>query len=571
MKELNKYTRTKQTMKKLIFIVFLSITFNLFSHNFNTEVYYGDELCQTVQNALISKSSLLSTSKFNKTFSDERAYKALDKILFQIGASRDRFIIQSCSNINNALAVQLGGVRYILYDPNFIEDVANDDDNSSWGQMFILAHEVGHHINNHSLDLLIADDLESETKRKQRQQELDADIFAAFVIAKLGGDYEEIVSVIKTISDNENDQKSTHPNLDKRLDAVKVGYNRGVSNNSQNFYNPTNLQTAEEYFNRALLNELKGNYDKAIYDYTKAINIDPFYYNAIYRRGITKREKEDYFGSIKDFTKLSDIYPDMYKPYSEIGSNYYDIGDYNSAVSFLTISIKKKDKAIKSGDFNNFNESDAENYHLTYYNRGQAYLKLRMYDEAYDDFSYIIYLQESFDKAYSQISQIYILRKEYYQALSSLNKAIEHNSTNSKNYFNRAVILGILHQLYLDDYDDSWGQKDKIEYLKNSFNFKISEIEDYNLAIKNNKNYAIAYRSRGIAYEFLADRISSNDEFLNFYLGISEKFKTFYNYSVKNNNESAYSFYNNSACNDWATAVSLGNVESEKWISEDCN
>jgi len=560
-------------MKKILFIISLLITYNIFSQTFNTETYYGDELCQTAQNALISKSSFVGSFKPNNTFSDENAYIALDKILFQIGASRDRFIIQSCSNINNALAVQLGGVRYILYDPNFIEEVANDVDNSSWGQMFILAHEVGHHINNHSLDLLIAEDLESETKHKQRQQELDADIFAAFVIARLGGDYEQIVSVIKTISDNENDQKSTHPNLDKRLKAVKVGYNRGVSNNSQNFYNPTNLQTAEEYFNRALLNELKGNYDKAIYDYTKAINIDPFYNNAIYRRGITKREKEDYFGSIKDLTKLSDIYNDMYKPYSEIGLNYYKIGDYNSAVSFLTISIEKKDKAIKSGDFNNFNEFDAENYHLTYYNRGQAYLKLRMYDEAYNDFSYVIYLQEGFDKAYSQISQIYILRKEYYQALSWINKAIEYNSTNSKNYFNRAVILDFLNQLYfsMDDYDDSWNQKDKIEYLKNSFNLKILEIENYNLAIKYNKNYAIAYRSRGIGDEFIADRISSNDEFLNFYLEISDEFKTFYNYSVKNNNESAYSFYNISACNDWSIAASLGNVESEKWISEDCN
>ena len=43
------------------------------------------------------------------------------------------------------------------------------------------------------------------------------------------------------------------------------------------------------------------------------------------------------------------------------------------------------------------------------------------------------------------------------------------------------------------------------------------------------------------------------------------------NVSVNQINESAYSFYNISACNDWSIAVSLGNVESEKWISEDCN
>lgn len=86
-------------MKKILFIISLLITYNIFSQTFNTETYYGDELCQTAQNALISKSSFVGSFKANNTFSDENAYIALDKILFQIGASRDRFIIQSCSNI----------------------------------------------------------------------------------------------------------------------------------------------------------------------------------------------------------------------------------------------------------------------------------------------------------------------------------------------------------------------------------------------------------------------------------------------------------------------------------------
>ena len=57
-------------MKNILFIISLLITYNLFSQTFNNEVYYGDELCQTAQNALISKSSFLSTSKSNKTFSN---------------------------------------------------------------------------------------------------------------------------------------------------------------------------------------------------------------------------------------------------------------------------------------------------------------------------------------------------------------------------------------------------------------------------------------------------------------------------------------------------------------------
>ena len=564
-------------MKKLLFILSFLIAFGSYSQTFNTEIYYGDELCAIAKKLLISKSSLANSSnanssKSNEAFSNEKAYLALDKILNTIGASRNRYLIQSCSNIDNALAVQLGGVRYILYDQYFMESVANDLNNSNWVQIFILAHEVGHHINYHTLDMLLYETIDSETEAKQREQELDADLFAAMVIARLGGSLEDIIEVIKNISTNESDLKSSHPNKEKRLNAVKIGYERGSSSNTSNFYKPTALQTAEEYYIRAISNELKGNYDKAIYDYNKAIEIDPFNNNAIYRRGITKREKGDYFGSIKDHTRLSDIYNNWHKPYSEIGKTYYQIGDYNSAVNFLTISIEKRDKAIESEDFNNFNESDAENFHLTYYNRGQAYLKLRMYDEAYNDFRTAIHFKEDFDRAYSQISQIYILRNEYDLALYWINKAIEYNPIRSKNYFNRAVILDLFHQSYWNEYDDSWNQEDKTEFLKNDLNTKIAEIEDYNLAIKYNKDYALAYRSRGLAYEYIANSIvSSNDELLDYYLELSEKFKIFYNNSVKTNNESAYSYYKFSACNDWLIASSLGNAESEKWVNEDCN
>ena len=110
-------------MKRSLFAILL-IPIIMYSQNFNTNLYYGDQLCEIAQGALKSnKSSLfpssLHTNKETKdSFSVVLANKALDKILFQIGASRDRFIIQACSNIKNALAVQLGGVRYILYDCN---------------------------------------------------------------------------------------------------------------------------------------------------------------------------------------------------------------------------------------------------------------------------------------------------------------------------------------------------------------------------------------------------------------------------------------------------------------------
>ena len=561
-------------MRKLLFLLFF-IPFLSFGQNFNTEIYYGSELCEIAQKYLNSNLSLSYASDQNNVnlnsannFSSELAYESLDKILFQIGASRDKFIIQPCSNISNAVATQLGGVRYILYDPIFMTKVSDNFENSNWGEIFILAHEVGHHINNHSLDLLLYDKISEESKSKQREQELDADLFAAFIIARLGGGYEEIVSVIKNIAKDDSDHKSSHPSLQKRLEAVKVGFERGVSKNPENFYNLTSLKTSDEYFNRALLNELKMNYDEAIYDYNNAIEIDPFNNNALYRLGVVKREKGDYFGSIKDFTKLSENYIDWVKPYSEIGTNYYMIGDYNSSIRFLTISIEKAKNATKTNDYNSFNESDAEDFYLVHYNRGQAYLSLNMYDEAYNDFRFVIEIKEDFDKAYSQISHIYTKRKEYDMAIHWINKAIELNPVKSRNYFNRAAILDWLNQFYSDLYKDSWTINEKKDYLKNQINLKIAEISDYNLAIKYNKDYAMAYRSRGLAFYYIANKLENNQA-LALYLEISEEFKNFYNKSSVTDN--AYDHYNLRACIDWSMASKLGNTESKKWVAEDCN
>ena len=52
------------------------------------------------------------------------------------------------------LATSFKGVRYILYDKGFMNSLDSGD---NWTNLFILAHEVGHHINGHSLDLLLYD------------------------------------------------------------------------------------------------------------------------------------------------------------------------------------------------------------------------------------------------------------------------------------------------------------------------------------------------------------------------------------------------------------------------------
>lgn len=159
--------------------------------------------------------------------SNTEANNAVDKILSVIGTSQ-KPILQPCSNINNAVAASYKGQRYILYDKDFMESLTVGR-NKYWSNMFILAHEVGHHINGHSLDIILYqnDVINPKSLSTRRSQELEADEFAGFVLAKLGATFDQTSKVLLNIPKISNDYDSTHPSTDKRIRAVKNGWERG--------------------------------------------------------------------------------------------------------------------------------------------------------------------------------------------------------------------------------------------------------------------------------------------------------------------------------------------------------
>ena len=140
-------------MKKLLLILFVS------SLSFGQND--GFELCRNYNNRSFT--------------SNTEANQILDRILSVIGASK-RFVLMPCDNIPNALAAIYKGVRYIFYNEKFMKEVT--DDTNNWSSLAILAHEVGHHINGHTLiNVSLSED---------RKMELESDEFAGFIMAKLG-------------------------------------------------------------------------------------------------------------------------------------------------------------------------------------------------------------------------------------------------------------------------------------------------------------------------------------------------------------------------------------------------
>jgi tetratricopeptide (TPR) repeat protein len=66
-------------------------------------------------------------------------------------------------------------------------------------------------------------------------------------------------------------------------------------------------EDAEAYYNRGNAYKKNGQYDKAISDFTKAIEINPRHADAYYTRGVVYYYKKDYEKALDDFYKAQKL------------------------------------------------------------------------------------------------------------------------------------------------------------------------------------------------------------------------------------------------------------------------
>ena len=135
-------------MKKLrlllLFTCFSIIKTVSFSQ-YNTNIFS----CGYKPNA---KEILINQSVNDESFVNNVNIESLvEKILVLVGLSKN-FIIVSHPNIENAYAITGNdGIRYIVYDKNFINKINNSTTN--WSTLSILAHEIGHHLYGHTITI----------------------------------------------------------------------------------------------------------------------------------------------------------------------------------------------------------------------------------------------------------------------------------------------------------------------------------------------------------------------------------------------------------------------------------
>lgn len=119
------------------------------------------------------------------------------------------------AKVNNIEASISHRKRYILYNPEFINWI-NTVTKDKWAAIALLAHEVGHHLNGHTIR-------KSGSKPKL---ELEADEFAGFVLCKLGASLEQSQEVMKYIAQTKASR--THPARNSRMLAIQKGWSKAA-------------------------------------------------------------------------------------------------------------------------------------------------------------------------------------------------------------------------------------------------------------------------------------------------------------------------------------------------------
>lgn len=142
--------------------------------------------------------------------STRHAENVVDRILKPIGLMRNFKVIE-CSNTDNCFATVLKGQRFIVYDAAFMQQIEEETE-TDWSAISIMAHEIGHHLQGHTID----------GRGGQPIKEIEADKFSGFVLHQLGASLEDATVAVRALGDEH--ATSTHPAKPARIEAIRKGW-----------------------------------------------------------------------------------------------------------------------------------------------------------------------------------------------------------------------------------------------------------------------------------------------------------------------------------------------------------
>ncbi|MDZ7900611.1 MAG: hypothetical protein U5N85_21610 [Arcicella sp.] len=194
-------------MKNLFLLSILTVgmMFNTFGQNQKKKItftcnYFGknilpQDICPQIQGFV----------------SDSHAEKVIGQFAQKMGQVSSKFKVMQCGNTDNCFATVIEGQPYIIYDRDFLNRV-EETTQTDWAAVSILAHEIGHHANFHTID----------GTGSRPEKEMEADYFSGFWLHEMGASLEQSEEAIKHFQGEF--VTTTHPPRSQRLMAIENGW-----------------------------------------------------------------------------------------------------------------------------------------------------------------------------------------------------------------------------------------------------------------------------------------------------------------------------------------------------------
>ncbi len=231
------------------------------------------------------------------------------------------------------------------------------------------------------------------------------------------------------------------------------------------------IQDSRTYNKRGLAYISTRNYEQAIIDYSKALDLDPDYAEAYNNRSTAHLLMDNYGQALLDCRRAIELAPDFVVAYVNRAIAYTGLREYDRALADYNQAL-----------------SLAPNNVYAHYNRGNTYLWMSNYKEAVADYSQTIALSPNFVAAYTNRGVAHSELREYELALADFSQAIDLNPDYVHAYYNRANTYR-----ELGHYQEA--------------------IADYSKVIELNPEHPHAYENRGDAYTAIADEEHASEDY----------------------------------------------------------
>ncbi len=255
--------------------------------------------------------------------------------------------------------------HYIYFNPRALGYLDTSEERHE--TLSILAHEIGHHLSLHHNFI----DTYTKCKKKKDENacgkchtfELEADRFTGYMMHKMNISLKEAQSAYTQLSFNYDDSKKTHPKLEKRLMAVKEGYNI-----SANAY--ANIpKTAEHYYNKArfMMMEMMQDQDvltkenkKVLEDnyltpisllFEKAYELNPNFDDAMVENGMVYALLNNYEKAIKVMGNAIELEPNNAEYYKMRGFYCSEIGNVDQGLKDFRKSMELNLGGTQTGKY----------------------------------------------------------------------------------------------------------------------------------------------------------------------------------------------------------------------------